>query len=58
VSDTLILSCGWAYLSTFMGPYQAWLVGVAPYLMWDLVKILTTSVVVSSYGLRHKLSQF
>ena len=57
VSDTLILSCGWAYLSTFVGPYQAWLVGVAPYLMWDLVKILTTSVVVSSYGLRHKLSQ-
>lgn len=57
LGDTLILSIGWAYLSSFIGSYQAWLMGVKPFLLWDALKIFTTSLIVVSGGLQKSLSR-
>lgn len=44
----VILLSGWAWLSRFISPAEAWQVGVAPFLIGDVVKIALAAAVLPS----------
>ncbi len=52
VGAGLILALGFAWLSTLIGAQQAWLAGVVPFLLGDLVKcVLAAALVPAAAGL-------
>ena len=48
VGSILILLSGWAWLTRFVGPEGAWVAGVAPFLIGDVIKIVLAAAVLPS----------
>jgi biotin transport system substrate-specific component len=46
-----ILFCGWLWLSFFVGPIQAIVVGVLPFLITDIAKIASASLIIRGASL-------
>ncbi|HEX8492332.1 MAG TPA: biotin transporter BioY [Pyrinomonadaceae bacterium] len=48
LGSIIILSSGWAWLTRFVGPTGAWVAGVAPFLIGDVIKIALAAAVLPS----------
>lgn len=57
IGSIVILLSGWAWLTRFVGPAAAWSVGVAPFLVGDVIKLaLATAVLPTGWALLKRRS--